>query len=231
MLVALNSVLQIALFAPSALLYINTISPPSTSITISYPKVASAVGVFLGVPLVAAVITRLCLFKLLGDTKYTVFIHWISPLSLLGLLFTIIILFACQSANLIRQVVSVCRVAAPLIVYFAVIFTVTMAICRHFARWGNIPVADVEGTQTAESDELQQKRVRRKAEWGYARCTTHALTAASNNFELAIAVAVAAYGVDSKQALAATVGPLIEVPVLLGLVEVAKRLRKRWNWE
>ena len=106
-----------------------------------------------------------------------------------------------------------------------------MVICRYFARWGNTPVADMENGQNAESDELQQKRIRRKADWGYARCTTQALTAASNNFELAIAVAVAAYGVDSKQALAATVGPLIEVPVLLGLVEVAKRLRKRWNWE
>ena len=231
MLVALNSVLQIAFFAPFALLYINTISPPSTSITISYLKVSTSVAVFLGIPLTAAVVTRLCLFKLLGDTKYAVFIEWISPLSLLGLLFIIIVLFACQSANLVHQVVSVCRVAAPLILYFAIIFTVTMAICRYFARWGNTPVADAESAQTVESDELQQKRVRRKAEWGYARSTTHALTAASNNFELAIAVAVAAYGVDSKQALAATVGPLIEVPVLLGLVEVAKRLRKRWNWE
>ena len=230
MLVALNSLLQIALFAPFALLYINTISPPSTSITISYSTVATSVGVFLGIPLAAAVITRLCLFKLLGENKYAIFIKWISPLSLLGLLFTITILFACQSANLVRQVVSVCRVAAPLIVYFAITFTATIAICRYFARWGNAPVADEENAP-AESDELQQKRVRRKAEWGYARCTTQALTAASNNFELAIAVAVAAYGVDSKQALAATVGPLIEVPVLLGLVEVAKWLRKRWNWE
>lgn len=230
MLVALNSLLQIALFAPFALLYINTISPPSTSITISYSTVATSVGVFLGIPLAAAVITRLCLFKLLGDTKYAIFIKWISPLSLLGLLFTITILFACQSANLVHQVVSVCRVAAPLIVYFAITFTATIAICRYFARWGSAPAADEENVQ-AESDELQQKRVRRKADWGYARCTTQALTAASNNFELAIAVAVAAYGVDSKQALAATIGPLIEVPVLLGLVEVAKWLRKRWDWE
>lgn len=83
----------------------------------------------------------------------------------------------------------------------------------------------------AESDEVIAKRARRKAEWGYERSTTQALTAASNNFELAIAVAVATYGVGSKQALAATVGPLIEVPVLLGLVETAKWLRKRWNWE
>ena len=234
MLVALNSLLQIALFAPFALLYINTISPPSTSITISYSTVATSVGVFLGIPLAGAVLTRLCLFKLLGEAKYAVFIRWISPLSLLGLLFTITILFACQSANLVSQVVSVCRVAAPLIVYFAVIFTATIAICRYFGRWGNTPMADAENAENApnvESDELQQKRVRRKAEWGYGRCTTQALTAASNNFELAIAVAVAAYGVNSKQALAATVGPLIEVPVLLGLVEVAKRLRKRWNWE
>ncbi|KAF8420902.1 sodium bile acid symporter family-domain-containing protein [Tirmania nivea] len=204
MLVALNSILQIALFAPFSLLYINTISHPSTNIKISYSTVATSVAVFLGIPLGAAVITRLSLFRLLGETGYAVFIKWISPFSLLGLLFTIIVLFASQSANIVRQVVAVCRVAAPLIIYFLVIFTITMAVCRYMGR---------------------------KAEWGYGRSTAQALTAASNNFELAIAVAVAAYGVGSKQALAATVGPLIEVPVLLGLVEVAKWLRKRWNWE
>ena len=95
-------------------------------------------------------------------------------------------------------------------------------------RWGNATPIE---SQAAESDEVIAKRARRKTEWGYGRSTTQALTAASNNFELAIAVAVAAYGVGSKQALAATVGPLIEVPVLLGLVEVAKWLRRKWDWE
>jgi len=228
MLVALNSLLQIALFAPFSLLYINTISHPSTNVTISYSTVATSVAVFLGIPLAAAVVTRLTLFKLLGENGYAVFIKWISPFSLLGLLFTIIVLFACQSANLVRQVVSVCRVAAPLIVYFIVIFTITMAVCRYMGRWGNATPIE---SQAAESDEVIAKRARRKTEWGYGRSTTQALTAASNNFELAIAVAVAAYGVGSKQALAATVGPLIEVPVLLGLVEVAKWLRRKWDWE
>ncbi|KAF8454161.1 sodium bile acid symporter family-domain-containing protein [Terfezia claveryi] len=228
MLVALNSLLQIALFAPFSILYINIISKPSTDVSISYSTVATSVAVFLGIPLAAAIITRLSLFRLLGETGYAVFIKWISPFSLLGLLFTIIVLFACQSARIVSQIVAVCRVAAPLIIYFLVIFTFTMAICRYMGRWGN--AVHVESA-VAESDEVTAKRARRKVEWGYGRSTTQALTAASNNFELAIAVAVAAYGVGSKQALAATVGPLIEVPVLLGLVEVAKWLRKRWNWE
>ena len=224
MLVALNSILQIALFAPFSLLYINTISAPSSTITVSFTTVATSVAVFLGIPLGAAVVTRLSLFRILGETGYAVFIMWIAPLSLLGLLFTIIVLFANQAERLVDQVVSVVRVAAPLVVYFVVIFTGTMGLCRYFGRWG-INGRDDGG----ESGEVERER--RKQDWGYERSTTQALTAASNNFELAIAVAVAAYGVGSKQALAATVGPLIEVPVLLGLVEVAKWMRRKWRWE
>ena len=104
----------------------------------------------------------------------------------------------------------------------------TLGLCRYLGRWGNIEVdEEAVGVDTV----LDEKRKRRKETWGYARSVTQSLTAASNNFELAIAVAVAAYGVDSKQALAATVGPLIEVPVLLALVALSKWLRKRWNWE
>lgn len=226
MLVALNSLLQIVLFAPLSLLYINTLSPPSTELTVSYSTVATSVAVFLGIPLAAAVVTRLALGRLLGEKGYAVYIKWISPLSLLGLLFTIVVLFAAQSRNLVTQIVAVCRVAAPLIVYFLVIFAATMAACRYLGRWG---ASGSEGVDSAvgESDEVLRKRAKRRADWGYERSTTQALTAASNNFELAIAVAVGTYGVGSRQALAATVGPLIEVPVLLGLVEVAKWLRRR----
>lgn len=233
MLVALNSLLQIALFAPFALLYINTISPPSTTITISYKTVATSVAVFLGIPLGAAVITRLALFRLVGEEGYQKFMRIISPFSLLGLLFTIIVLFASQGTNFVNQIVSVCRVAAPLVVYFGVIFTATLGFCRYMGRWGDgggSAGVDVEGGE-GESEELKEKRRRRKQDWGYGRSVTQALTAASNNFELAIAVAVAAYGVGSKQALAATVGPLIEVPVLLALVELVKWLKVKWDWE
>ena len=231
MLVALNSLLQIALFAPFSLLYINIISPPSTDITISYTTVATSVAVFLGIPLGAAVITRLALFKLVGEPGYQKFMKVIGPLSLIGLLFTILVLFASQGKNVINQIVSVVRVAAPLIVYFAIIFTGTLGFCRYMGRWGNKSSESTLEAGQVESEELQAKILRRKSDWGYGRSVTQALTAASNNFELAIAVAVAAYGVGSKQALAATVGPLIEVPVLLALVELVKWLKVRWDWE
>ncbi|KAI5787718.1 arsenical-resistance protein ACR3 [Peziza echinospora] len=231
MLVALNSLLQIALFAPFSLLYINTISHPSTDVTISYRTVATSVAVFLGIPLGAAVITRLALFKLVGEPGYQKFMKVIGPLSLIGLLFTILVLFASQGKNVVNQIVSVVRVAAPLIVYFAIIFTATLGFCRYMGRWGNTSSESTLEEGQVESEELQAKRLRRKSDWGYGRSVTQALTAASNNFELAIAVAVAAYGVGSKQALAATVGPLIEVPVLLALVELVKWLKVRWDWE
>ncbi|KAH0612996.1 uncharacterized protein H6S33_009376 [Morchella sextelata] len=215
MLVALNSFLQIILFAPMAVFYINVVSRSKSSIEISYSTVAVSVAVFLGIPLGAAIITRLALLKLLfkGDVdKYNRnFIRWISPWSLIGLLFTILILFASQSRNIVSKITSVLRVSAPLIVYFVIIFSATLAACRYF---GNGKFAGGK-----------------LGNWGYGVTVTQALTAASNNFELAIAVAVACYGAGSEQALAATVGPLIEVPVLLGLVEVVKFLKSRWNWK
>ena len=128
------------------------------------------------------------------------FIDIIAPLSLIGLLFTIIILFASQGKNVVNQIVLVVRVAAPLIVYFAIIFLSTLFICRQLR-------------------------------FEYRFSAVQSFTAASNNFELAIAVAIATFGANSNQALAATVGPLIEVPVLLGLVYLMKFLRERWTWE
>ncbi|KAI5812981.1 sodium bile acid symporter family-domain-containing protein [Pyronema omphalodes] len=211
MLVAVNSLLQIVLFAPLAVFFIRVVSHSSTDIEISYSVVAKSVAVFLGIPLAAAVITRFALlfgvFK--GDTdKWNRhFVRWVAPWSLIGLLFTILVLFASQSKNVVGKITSVLRVCPPLIVYFVLIFTVTVIICRFLGRDG--------------------KRKR----WGYGKTVTQSLTAASNNFELAIAVAVACYGAGSEQALAATVGPLIEVPVLLFLVEVLKRLRSRMGWE
>ncbi|KAF8462862.1 sodium bile acid symporter family-domain-containing protein [Kalaharituber pfeilii] len=230
MLVALNSLLQIALFAPFALLYINVFSPPSTKLVISYSTVATSVAVFLGIPLGLAVVTRLLLFPTLGQKGYDKFMKIIGPFSLLGLLFTIVVLFASQAGNLIKQVVSVVRVAAPLIVYFTLVFAGTWGGCWWMWRKGQ-RMRSAQGTsESEEGDKDGQGSKQKEVEWGYARSTTQALTAASNNFELAIAVAVAAYGVGSKQALAATVGPLIEVPVLLGLVEVAKWGKKRLGW-
>lgn len=213
MLVALNSFLQIILFAPLAVFYIRVISG-SNSVKVSYSTVAISVVVFLGIPLGAAIITRLALLRFIfkGDVeKYNRnFIRWVSPWSLIGLLFTILVLFASQSRNIVSKITSVLRVSAPLIVYFIIIFVATLSACRYF------------GNGTFAGGKLGR--------WGYGVTVTQALTAASNNFELAIAVAVACYGPASEQALAATVGPLIEVPVLLGLVEVVKLLKSRWSW-
>ncbi|KAI5805206.1 sodium bile acid symporter family-domain-containing protein [Geopyxis carbonaria] len=211
LLVAFNSLLQIVLFAPLAVLFLRVFSPNSeVTVPIDYGTVAKSVGVFLGIPLGAAVVTRFALLfgVFRGDeAKWNRnFVRWISPFSLLGLLFTILVLFASQSKNVVGKITSVLRVAAPLLVYFVLIFGVALGLCRWLGRG---------------------KRQR----WGYAVTVTQSLTAASNNFELAIAVAVVCYGAGSEQALAATVGPLVEVPVLLGLVEVVKWAGRRWDWE
>ncbi|KAJ5085788.1 arsenite efflux transporter ArsB [Penicillium argentinense] len=198
-LVAINSVLQMVLFAPIAIFFIKVIGGSSNA-TIEYSLAAKSVGVFLGIPLGAAIVTRFGLRSIFGASWYEKkFLAWISPLSLIGLLFTILVLFASQGRHVVHQIVSVIRVAAPLIVYFAVIFLVTMFVTR---RCG----------------------------FGYELSCTQSFTAASNNFELAIAVAIATFGVDSDQALAATVGPLVEVPVLLGLVYAVKWAGRRYNW-
>jgi ACR3 family arsenite transporter len=200
-LVAINSLLQIVLFAPISLLFIRVFNPHAqTSITISYSTVATSVGVFLGIPLGAAILTRFALLAVLGPERYrSHFLRFAAPWSLIGLLYTIVVLFASQGKQVVHQIVSVVRVAAPLVVYFALIFFATLLVAR---RMG----------------------------FRYGFAVTQSFTAASNNFELAIAVAVAAYGPHSDQALAATVGPLIEVPVLLGLVYGVKWFAKRRGW-
>ncbi|KAK4188549.1 arsenical-resistance protein Acr3 [Podospora australis] len=201
-LVAVNSLLQIILFAPLALLFLNVFSPGSSqAVKISYETVATSVAVFLGIPLAAAIITRFSLLRLFGSKFYhEKFLKFAGPWSLIGLLYTILVLFASQGKQVVRQIVSVVRVSAPLVVYFSLIFFATLVACR-------------------------------KMGFRYEYSVTQSFTAASNNFELAIAVAVAAFGPHSDQALAATVGPLIEVPVLLGLVYGVKWFAKKRSWE
>lgn len=189
------------LYAPLAVFFIQVISGSSSTITISYATVATSVAVFLGIPLGAAIITRLALRAFVSAEWYDgKFLEWLSPWSLLGLLYTILILFASQGKQVVHQIVSVVRVAAPLIVYFIVIFLGTLWVTRRLG-------------------------------FGYKLAATQSFTGASNNFELAIAVAVATYGADSDQALASTVGPLIEVPVLLGLVYVVKYIGRKLEWK
>ncbi|KAE8136345.1 sodium bile acid symporter family-domain-containing protein [Aspergillus pseudotamarii] len=198
-LVAINSLLQMVLFAPMGVFFIEVIS--GDTITFEYSTAAKSVAVFLGIPLGAAILTRFLLRWITSARWYDqVFLKWISPLSLIGLLFTILVLFASQGRQVVHQIVSVVRVAAPLIVYFAVIFFATLFITY-------------------------------KMGFGYRLAATQSFTAASNNFELAIAVAVATFGENSNQALASTVGPLIEVPVLLGLVYAVRLVANRLGWK
>jgi ACR3 family arsenite transporter len=192
--------LQMVLYAPMSIFFIRVISGETGATDVSYSVVARSVAVFLGIPLGAAIITRFSLRGMLGASWYErIFLRIVSPWSLIGLLYTILILFAAQGHQVVHQIVSVIRVAAPLIVYFVIIFFTTLLVSR-------------------------------RAGFGYPLSTTQSFTAASNNFELAIAVAIATYGPDSDQALASTVGPLIEVPVLLGLVYLLRRISGRWGW-
>lgn len=187
--------------APLAVFFIQVISRESGTNKVEYEVVATSVAVFLGIPLSAAIITRFVLRFTAGPDWYDrVFIRFVSPWSLIGLLYTIIVLFASQGRQVVHQIVSVVRVAAPLIVYFISIFFVTLFIARRLG-------------------------------FNYPLTTTQSFTASSNNFELAIAIAIATYGPDSDQALAATVGPLIEVPVLLALVYLMRWVRRRWSWK
>lgn len=200
-LVAINSVLQMVLYAPLAVFFIKIISNSSSSISVSYSTVATSVAVFLGIPLGAAIITRLIIRMFISASWYDrTFLKWLSPWSLIGLLYTILVLFASQGRQVIHQIVSVVRVAAPLIVYFIAIFFLTLWITHRLG-------------------------------FGYKLAATQSFTGASNNFELAIAVAVATYGANSDQALAATVGPLIEVPVLISLVYVVRWIGRRYDWK
>lgn len=200
-LVAVNSMLQMVLFAPLAVFFIRIISHETGTLDISYEVVAKSVGVFLGIPLGTAVMSRFVLRAVAGpDWFQRVFLRFVAPWSLIGLLYTILILFAYQGHQVVHQIVSVVRVAIPLAIYFVVIFFVTL-----YATY--------------------------RCGFGYSLGTTQSFTAASNNFELAIAVAVATFGPHSDQALASTVGPLIEVPVLLGLVYVVRWIGRRWAWK
>ena len=200
-LVAINSVLQMVLYAPLAILFISVIGRSGQVFHVSYTTVATSVAVFLGIPLGAAILTRFAVRRLSRPEWYEkVFLKYLSPFSLIGLLFTILVLFASQGHRVVHQIVSVVRVAAPLIVYFFIVFSITLLVCQ-------------------------------KLGFGYKLAATQSFTAASNNFELAIAVAVATFGADSDQALAATVGPLIEVPVLLGLVYVVRGIGRRRVWK
>jgi len=201
LLVAWNSILQIILYSPYSYLFVNVMGGDDTqAAAVSFWMVAKNVLLYLGVPLVAAVLTRLgirnvCKQRTLYDT---VFIPWVSPIALLGLLFTIVAMFTLQGDMVIKEITSVLRVIVPLLLYFSIMFFGTFFAC---AFW---------------------------LDMNYPQTVTQSFTAASNNFELAIAVCIGVWGVQSEQALAAVVGPLIEVPLMIALVYVAKDFRTRF---